>query len=987
MQSFLDTVLPVQGQRVAGVLAKKIFQNIFVPDNATLAATCQQIDGRSKDTYFALAGYGPDKKRTKDNVVALRSLWLDLDTREFNHTKATYADRKEAILAVNRFVNAVGLPKPWLVSSGWGIHVYFPLDCDVGRDAWEAMAYRLKHVAFKFGLDADPARTADCASVLRPVGAHNFKNPAKTRDVMLVQKGDITAPEDMLGLLDAHVDAGFTAAAQSTGDKHLHASGTLNDDLLLPPTEYAPTSVHRIAEHCGVMGLVRDTRGDVDQPTWYHALQLIGSCDEGNSVIHDFSDGHRAYSVRETEQTFARASGHGPTSCSKFAELQPAICNACPHLGKIKSPIRLGEEANEPQRLRVEEPVVGAAPANPATRFMHVDFPTGYGYGIGQGWAGSALWYTKYEEDDEGVKHAIRIPFSDVLLYPVARVVDVDGHHSMRMHMRTRRNETREFDLPLTIVSDRAKALFSVLGAHEIMTPRHAQNPMSDYLFDWATKLRDEYDRTPNVDQFGWYGDAAAAEPEGFVIGRRMITKAGVRRVVVGSDLSKIADDFTTEGTRDTWVETTDKLYNAPGMEGLQYLVMLSFGAALMRMVKDEVGVTVYAASGSGGYGKTTALFAGLTAWGRQTRRTVLQNDQYTSAALFQKAGVLHNLPLIVDEMTNIDPKFASSLIYGVSGGSDRSRLNQNGKMKDTKGFATLVGASGNVLLSEAAALRRANAQAELTRIFEFTLRERPTHITVMEANALMQNYQSNYGVVGEEYAQYLVNNYSAVKTELMDVRDSLNRAMGLTTAERFWAMSHSTVLLSLKICRRLGLIKFPLKPMIDFIETETENMRRMINGSISTPLDLFGEMLADIALQIIVTEGPGDVAAQRPATVRQEPKRTPIVGRIILNTPGIYAKVNVSETMYISRAAAQEWATKRGASLRMIEAELTTLGALVTTNARVSLGKGTINYQGVTSVQRCLEVRLPRLLGLSATMGQTITGVVQGPGAAVGGP
>ena len=109
-------------------------------------------------------------------------------------------------------------------------------------------------------------------------------------------------------------------------------------------TEFAPSYADRIADECLVMGRIRETRGQVDQPTWFHGLQLLNKCEDGEEKAHDWSKGDPRYRRPEVDGILARTKGHGPTLCAKFAELQPALCGACPHSGKIRSPIHLGVE-------------------------------------------------------------------------------------------------------------------------------------------------------------------------------------------------------------------------------------------------------------------------------------------------------------------------------------------------------------------------------------------------------------------------------------------------------------------------------------------------------------------------------------------------------------------------------------------------------------------------------------------------------------------
>jgi hypothetical protein len=70
----------------------------------------------------------------------------------------------------------MGLAPPTLrVDSGGGLHVYWVLDEPIARKVWQSIARKFSALAKQHGLLADPARTADIASVLRIPGTWNYK--------------------------------------------------------------------------------------------------------------------------------------------------------------------------------------------------------------------------------------------------------------------------------------------------------------------------------------------------------------------------------------------------------------------------------------------------------------------------------------------------------------------------------------------------------------------------------------------------------------------------------------------------------------------------------------------------------------------------------------------------------------------------------------------------------------------------------------------
>ena len=125
--------------------------------------------------------------RTKDNALAARALWMDFDVgKDAAHS---YESKKDVITALGGFLKTLALPVPMVVDSGNGIHAYFLMDEALPRKDWEPLALKLRAVCDHYGLKYDPSRTSDMASVLRPAGSTNFKDPDCPKPVSVKREG------------------------------------------------------------------------------------------------------------------------------------------------------------------------------------------------------------------------------------------------------------------------------------------------------------------------------------------------------------------------------------------------------------------------------------------------------------------------------------------------------------------------------------------------------------------------------------------------------------------------------------------------------------------------------------------------------------------------------------------------------------------------------------------------------------------------------
>ena len=197
-EEFLRAILPSSGLYCLVLIkGEQVRQNFF----QTIPQICQAISKSLTsdwEVYHGCAAYVDTRRlgendgstpylsevprRTKESVRTCRSLWLDIDDK----------DVTDPIETLHSFVTACSLPSPLVVLSGHGIHAYWPLRKELDRSSWERWAAALRSACEAQGLKADPARTCDIASILRPPGTWNRKG-----DPVEVLCGPITGPYDM----------------------------------------------------------------------------------------------------------------------------------------------------------------------------------------------------------------------------------------------------------------------------------------------------------------------------------------------------------------------------------------------------------------------------------------------------------------------------------------------------------------------------------------------------------------------------------------------------------------------------------------------------------------------------------------------------------------------------------------------------------------------------------------------------------------------
>lgn len=945
---FLDLILAEEGLICLAIpVPSGGFRHLWHRTSESAADAISKLDARGVTVYHACATFKTKDDRKHANVAKLGSFWLDVDVGE----DKPYEFFKEAVKAVLSFAWDVGLPQPYIVKSGRGAHVYWPLEADLDPALWRTSAALLKAACKAWGLKADPSRTSDMSSVLRPVGSTHRK--AEPRPVELKVLGKRVGYAAFTEALQDYLEANGGAPAEGdtltlSGQRPSAFGGALTNADLGGGLAYSEKWADKAADQCAVLDLVRQTRGNVDQPTWYHALGVLAFCEDGDTKAHAWSDGHPDYTPEETSAKLAqiRANQTGPTTCAKLSDHQGELCAACPHFGKIKSPGVLG--TSDAKALPIMSP-----PADPALMkkpAVRAETPEGFRFAKDPGTKKTTLQaITSWVPAEEGGEATVPVwtTICHTPFYPVSRLL-VDGDAVVEFErIEPRSGEPRRFTITGAAIGKGKDACASVLGMNEIVTDGpHGPGKMDSLLKRWMTQLTETSNQIQSHSAFGWVDGKRE-----FVLGDRVLVPGGGEaRAILNGPAKQQAHAFVPAGSLQTWVETIDRAYNAPGQEAYQFLVMLGFAAPLMHMNAEINGVTVYAHSEGSGVGKTTATRAALSAWGHWDTLQMAEGKA-TEGSLWALMGCYKSVPVVFDELTNMDPRMASQLVFSVSSGRAKQRLKSDGDLRQNNAnWRTLLLASGNNLLSEKLTQHRANSEAEMSRLFEFTVRATP-HLTPNEAMNLFPKLLTNYGHAGATFIQYVLNNYDEVAARVQRVREALNVEAKITQKERFWSAMLATTLVATGICRKLGLAAFDVAALKLWMLQRLRDNRTVRVDAATDPLDLLGKMLADLWQGVLVTNGEGDLRNGRPARIINPPKGV-MVGRAIMPDG-----TNQQTTLHLNEAAITNWAIKKGISAREIFTAAVAAGWADKDRARYALGRGTIEYAATTSYVQCWKL------------------------------
>jgi hypothetical protein len=114
--------------------------------------------------------------RKAENAVAFKSIWLDVDAKNFTAAASQELATQTAVAEFNKFSSATGLPEPSaIISTGGGAHFFWLFVHQVDKERWAKLARGLRNCVEQNGLPADVGCTTDAARVLRIAGTLNRK--------------------------------------------------------------------------------------------------------------------------------------------------------------------------------------------------------------------------------------------------------------------------------------------------------------------------------------------------------------------------------------------------------------------------------------------------------------------------------------------------------------------------------------------------------------------------------------------------------------------------------------------------------------------------------------------------------------------------------------------------------------------------------------------------------------------------------------------
>lgn len=873
---YVHKVFPTIGEAVTHV-----HETMHTADTyfAMLSLREPQVWDPTKDNYKT-GQKGAWATRLQSNMLAAKCVFWDLDV---GPEASKYLTRKDALAALTSFVNATLMPMPMMVSSGGGVHAYWPFDADVPTLEWRDIAFQMRQLAETLKLRIDPTRTIDSSSVLRVLGTFNWKDRQNPREVVMLQEAAPTPVEVFKRLLsDALIKHGVQAQSAPLKAAPPLPTGLEEqrfNDFGPPPT------LSEVAAACGQVNEIVASQGmpshphygQLDNTAWYRGMMaVVGHVEDGDEWCRRLTAQHPRDNA-DVEAKILQLKQFPPARCETLAQFMPwkdAPCLTCrfnkdPSVPNPIAAARRSTLAPPPMATSPEPASSGSSaasttvPTTPPSMIPALVAPS-----IALQAAQIANPPSPYERlasggiainrvDKDGNKSQSVIYGYD--LYPLKRLVNGDaGMEQQQWRATLPRSGAKDFVIDADVIYDARK--FATAMSHNGVYPNKADLPaLQDYMVAYISQLQRDLDADNQTSHLGW-GDGYRQ----FVLPDKTLLEDGTVRNSALTDGAKRAAQFITKGGDVNEQVKLMSFYDHPEYIPNQSVILDAFASIIFHATGNH-GIVVNM-SGASGVSKSTTLYTAASAWGEPKLWPINgTNRGATANARSQRLVTNANLPTMVDEITHLPAKDAIDLAMSVTQPGHRLRLGTDGNEKASNGTdykSAIMVCSANSSLHALLSTDNAAGTAGSMRVFEMKFAAQTVH-TKAQADEFLRQLCLHYGHLGELFAQFVVRHRAKVEHRVQTVMREVDAAGHIQSSERFWSARIASGIVAGEICKALHILPYAVEPILDWsIKTQIPFMRGVVKEEYRSPLAVLTDYIAEKNGSILVVDKATSIGA-----------------------------------------------------------------------------------------------------------------------------
>lgn len=849
-QIFLSLVAATTGKNcLVGFIPKEDGSGVYpahkwldVHNPVEVAAAANQLVAQhAVGIYFTPGAFAHNEQgryqRRSEQCTGVRAFWLDLDAGPEKRAKVgdkVYHDADEAYADLLAKLGPV-LPRPtYVINSGFGLHAYWVATADVDPDKWLALARNFKSYCASIGLKQDPARTADSASIMRVPGSFH---PSAQRWVQVREVNTLFTADELLGAFSS-LPVTQVSAPSGTARLDDYEYSDLLVNVHRKPCSFEKIMMLHEYDRTGCQAL-HDIYTHQEKQTyqeWVAILSIAKYCVDGQEWIHKVSNKYPGYSYDATEEK--ANSLQGVYKCSDIQALDPSRCAGCPFAGKLTSPITIGRD---PENKPIKVVAQLGTDTEQESEFIIPEYPWPFYRGVGGG------IYRRLGEDEESddEEDACVFPY-DFYIY---ERINSNGKQLYWCRYHSPHDGVKEFDLDSTMVHTVNVELKDRLtGQGMAITSKKQWSAIGMFLNASNAKLVASRAALRQVSQQGWQLDAAG-RVVGFVHGTDEITVNGTKPAPIGDRNVAVkmsrALRMKLHGDKvesiDLWNACLANLFGYREAMPSQFVICTALGSvfAARYALDSHCGGLISLCSAGSGHGKTYSCMAALRVWGDPKGISFSSKSGVTNNALLTNLGYANSMPILRDEITEMEAYEIADLVYDSTRLSDKERAqgSENDIRANRNSWRVFMFATSNNSLYDVIGNDRHNGAGVMMRITEMVMPPL-THLkNVQRAKSWEKKLESIHGVAGRMLIEWMMIHPEKAEKLWNDTADELAARFDMQNQERFWITHMTAACVGARIGEELHLHPFSASAVMDFCGELLEDMRQRVAVRTGTAL------------------------------------------------------------------------------------------------------------------------------------------------------
>lgn len=905
-------------------------------------------------------------RRQQENATWFKALALDLDIGD----DKPYKTQGEGWKAIKAAIEVIGLPAPMVVSSGRGIHLYWPMTEKVSKEHWVKASTALRVALEEQQVVIDTSKIHDPSMVLRPVGTFH-KKQVPWKAVECKMDCPDYEPMALFGVLKPW----FSKTPKTMGAQRAAGKGSSKSSILDAVLNSNDVIIDAVAERCNQVGALVKSGGlldaagrSVEEPLWRASLGLAKHATDVADAIVKLAGKHPDFNLDDSLSKLDGWRGTGPTTCAKFEQLCAKGCEGCSSRGKITSPAQLSVatevavEVEDGQEVVLTLPPTYVVQSNQIYREVKIEVTTKDANGNDVAQEVTELDHvSQYEMHITGV-------YND----------NESGKAAFKLLVKYPMTGWKETEHEISVLASIGKDFSAFLLNRQVFVKSvPQQEKLRGYLMDYLSMVQKQAPTGQDFVSFGWQKDGS------FMCGSTLLgAPHGETDTRLRGPAAYFADLIAPHGTREGWVKGMEML-NRPGTDTIRAATLLAC-TGILGPVAGNATLVVSVYSPETTTGKTLSLISVNSLIG--SPKALFLNQLDTLNALYKQRGVLNNLPCCIDEITAAEDKDMADMAYQLSMGREKISMTKERELRTPAVWAGPTITSTNISLWQKFEAAQAGNDPLKARCLELPQHDR-TFVTTRE-DGKSDGYEffdllaENNGWAFPELVQFVMDQGGQKKAwEWAERSFDKNFGFVFEPQERFYRTGIISAWGMGVIGAKLGLFPFDVKGTIEYLIAHVKATRQSSLDNKVDVFDIIGRFLAEHNDQIVECKekyGSGVEQVTMPA-----PERA------VARVKCVYDDKNPvlpGSVVYINAERLRLWLKSMRDGLDRIERALEDEGVLIRRRERVTMFKGCPKH--APGQMQCLAISLnhPRfidsLTGTSARAQSKVTLAVLGAAA-----